>query len=62
MSKILGSPRSLAILIICLGVVAASVLGGARGSAFGLGFFASSLPAIQLTAEKVKDGFDTPVG
>ena len=62
MSKILGSPRSLAILIICLGVVAASVLGGALGSAFGLGFFASSLPAIQLPAEKVTDGFDTPVG
>jgi len=45
-----------------LGVVAASVLGGALGSAFGLGFFASSLPAIQLPAEKVTDGFDTPVG
>ena len=62
MSKILGSPRSLAIIIICLSVIAASVLGGALGSAFGLGFFASSLPAIQLPAEKVTDGFDTPLG
>ncbi|MEC7835550.1 MAG: F0F1 ATP synthase subunit A [Chloroflexota bacterium] len=62
MSKILGNPRSLAILLICVAVAAASVLGGALGSAFGLGFFASSLPAIQLPAEKVTDGFDTPIG
>ena len=62
MSKILGNPRSLAILLICIAVAAASVLGGALGSAFGLGFFASSLPAIQLPAEKVTDGFDTPIG
>ena len=62
MSKLLGSPRSLAILIIGVGVVAASLLGGALGSAFGLGFFASSLPAIQLPAEKVTDGFNTPIG
>jgi len=61
-SKILGNPRSLAILLICIAVAAASVLGGALGSAFGLGFFASSLPAIQLPAEKVTDGFDTPIG
>jgi len=49
-------------LIIGVGVVAASLLGGALGSAFGLGFFASSLPAIQLPAEKVTDGFNTPIG
>ena len=62
MSKILGNPRMLAIAIICTLVFGASILGGALGSAFGFGFFASSLPAIQLPAEKVADGFSTPVG
>tara|TARA_Y100000590_G_scaffold16981_1_gene20348 strand:+ start:5121 stop:6302 length:1182 start_codon:yes stop_codon:yes gene_type:complete len=61
-SKILGNPRMLAIVIICTLVFGASILGGALGSAFGFGFFASSLPAIQLPAEKVADGFSTPVG
>ena len=62
MSKILGNPRSLAILIICAGVLAISILGGALGNTLGFGFFASSLPAIQLPAEKVADGFSTPIG
>ena len=62
MSKILGNPRSLAILIICVVVLAMSILGGALGNTLGFGFFASSLPAIQLPAEKIADGFNTPVG
>ena len=62
MSKILGNPRSLAILIICVAVLAISILGGALGNTLGFGFFASSLPAIQLPAEKVTDGFNTPIG
>ena len=53
MSKILGSPRTLAILIIAASVFVLSILGGALGHAFGMGFFASSLPAIQLPAELV---------
>jgi len=61
-SKILGNPRSLAILIICVAVLAVSILGGALGNTLGFGFFASSLPAIQLPAEKVTDGFNTPIG
>jgi F-type H+-transporting ATPase subunit a len=32
-----------------------SILGGALGNAFGLGFLSSSLPAIQLPAEKILD-------
>ena len=31
-------------------------------NAFGLGFLSSSLPAIQLPAEIVLHGFDTPIG
>ena len=62
MSKILGNPRSLAILIICVAVLAISIFGGALGNTLGFGFFASSLPAIQLPAEKIADGFNTPVG
>ena len=62
MSKILGNPRSLAILIVCVAVLAVSILGGALGNTLGFGFFASSLPAIQLPAEKVTDGFNTPIG
>ncbi|SVA41218.1 uncharacterized protein METZ01_LOCUS94072, partial [marine metagenome] len=61
-SKILGNPRSLAILIICVTVLAVSILGGALGNTLGFGFFASSLPAIQLPAEKITDGFNTPIG
>ena len=62
MSKILGNPRSLAILIICAAGLAISILGGALGNTLGFGFFSSSLPAIQLPAEKVADGFSTPIG
>ena len=53
MSKMLGSPRTLAILIIAASVFVLSILGGALGEAFGLGFLSSSLPAIQLPAELV---------
>jgi F-type H+-transporting ATPase subunit a len=61
-SKILGNPRSIAIFIIFAVVLAISIFGGALGNVFGFGFFASSLPAIQLPAEKIVDGFNTPVG
>ena len=49
----LGSPRTLAILIIAASILVLSILGGALGEAFGLGFFSTSLPAIQLPAELV---------
>ncbi|PZC42716.1 MAG: F-type H+-transporting ATPase subunit a [Chloroflexi bacterium] len=62
MSKILGNPRSIAISIICVAVLVISIFGGALGNTLGFGFFASSLPAIQLPAEKIVDGFNTPVG
>lgn len=55
MSKMLGSPRALAILIIVAAVFVLSILGGALGEAFGLGFLSSSLPAIQLPAELVTE-------
>ena len=51
----LGSPRALAILIIVAAVFVLSILGGALGEAFGLGFLSSSLPAIQLPAELVTE-------
>jgi len=61
-AKLLGSPKALSITIIVAAVFAVSILGGALGNAFGLGFLASSLPAIQLPAEIVARGFHTPVG
>ena len=51
----LGSPRALAILIIVAAVFVLSILGGALGEAFGLGFLSSSLPAIQLPAELITE-------
>ena len=62
MAKLLGSPKALSITIIVAAVFAVSILGGALGNAFGLGFLASSLPAIQLPAERVVRGFHTPLG
>ena len=62
MAKLLGSPKALSITIIVAAVFAVSILGGALGNAFGLGFLASSLPAIQLPAEIVARGFHTPLG
>ena len=62
MAKLLGSPKALSITIIVAAVFAVSILGGALGNAFGLGFLASSLPAIQLPAERVVRGFYTPLG
>ena len=49
MSKMLGSPRALATLTIVTAVFVLSILGGALGEAFGLGFLSSSLPVISLT-------------
>ena len=62
MAKLLGSPKALSITIIVAAVFVVSILGGALGNAFGLGFLASSLPAIQLPAERVVRGFHTPLG
>ena len=62
MSKLLSSPKALLLTIVLISVFVVSVLGGALGNAFGLGFLSSSLPAIQLPAEIVLHGFDTPIG
>ncbi len=62
MAKLLGSPKALSLTIIVAAVFVVSILGGALGNAFGLGFLASSLPAIQLPAEVITKGFLTPVG
>lgn len=62
MAKLLGSPKILSLTIIVAAVFVVSILGGALGNAFGLGFLASSLPAIQLPAEVIVKGFSTPMG
>ena len=63
MTSILGKPKALLITILIVSVLVISVLGGALGEALGLGFFSSSLPAIQLPAEQIFEGDDltTPV-
>ena len=62
MAKLLGSPKALSITIVIAAVFVVSILGGALGNSLGFGFLSSSLPAIQLPAEIVVEGFDTPVG
>ena len=62
MAKLLGSPKALSISIAIAAVFVVSILGGALGNSLGFGFLASSLPAIQLPAEIVVQGFATPVG
>ena len=62
MSKLLSSPKTLLLTIVLISIFVVSILGGALGDAFGLGFLSSSLPAIQLPAEIVLHGFDTPIG
>ena len=46
--------------IVLISIFVVSILGGALGNAFGLGFLSSSLPAIQLPAEIVLHGFEVP--
>ena len=62
MAKLLGSPKALSITIVIAAVFVVSILGGALGNSLGFGFLSSSLPAIQLPAEIVVKGFDTPIG
>ena len=62
MAKLLGSPKALSISIAITAVFVVSILGGALGNSLGFGFLSSSLPAIQLPAEIVVQGFATPVG
>ena len=62
MAKLLGSPKALSISIAIAAVFVVSILGGALGNSLGFGFLSSSLPAIQLPAEIVVQGFGTPVG
>ena len=62
MAKLLGSPKALSITILIAAVFVVSILGGALGNSLGFGFLSSSLPAIQLPAEIVVKGFDTPIG
>ncbi|MFW6195057.1 MAG: F0F1 ATP synthase subunit A [Chloroflexota bacterium] len=52
MSKIIGSPKALLILLVAVVVFVISVLGGALGDAFGLGWIGGPVAAIQLPAEK----------
>ena len=47
----LSNPKTLAILIIALIAFVVSLLGGALGNAFGLGFLSAPLPHIQIPAE-----------
>ena len=55
MSRLLKSPKALAILIIIVAVALISVAGGALGNAFGGGFLASPIAHIQLPAESITD-------
>ena len=54
-TSLLSRHKPLAIAIILIAVFVVSILGGALGEAWGFGFLAGSLPAIQLPAELVKD-------
>ncbi len=52
----LSNPKTLAILIIALIAFVVSLLGGALGNAFGLGFLSAPLAHIQIPAEPVIAG------
>ena len=56
MSKILGNPKLLAILILAAVALLISIAGGALGNAFGLGFLGAPVPAIELKAEPFLPG------
>lgn len=56
MSKLLGNPKLLAILIISVGALLVSVAGGALGNAFNLGFLGHPLAFISLAAEPISSG------
>ncbi len=56
----LSNPKTLTILIIALIAFAISVLGGALGNAFGLGFLSAPLAHIQIPAEPVFAGYIFP--
>ena len=56
MSSLLSNPKTLAILIIALIAFVVSLLGGALGNAFGLGFLSAPLAHIQIPAEPVIAG------
>lgn len=53
MGKLTSNPKLTAIAVIAIAVLLISLLGGALGAAFGFGFLASPIPAIQLPAERV---------
>ena len=52
MSKIFSSPKTLVTLILVVAVFGLSVVGGALGAPFGLGFLGAPIAAIELPAEK----------
>lgn len=56
----LSNPKTLAILIIALIAFVVSLLGGALGNAFGLGFLGAPLAHIQLPAEPAFSGYLFP--
>ena len=53
MSKLLGNPKLLALIIIGIVVLLISVAGGALGSTFGFGFLGHPLAVISLAAEPI---------
>ena len=53
MGKLLRNPKILIALIAVLALFIAGLAGGALGEKFGGGFLGSSLPHLQLAAEKV---------
>ena len=55
MSKLLRSPKTLAMLLVAAVVFVVSLAGGALGDAFGGGFLAAPVAHIQLPAESVTD-------
>ena len=56
MSRILGNPKTLAILLVVVAVLVISLAGGALGNEFGGGFLGSPIAHIQLPAESVLSG------